>query len=61
MKLYGFSRSSAAFRVRIALNLKGLAHKDGPSICLVANSGKPSISRSTRKGWYRPSKRMGRR
>jgi len=24
MKLYGFSRSSAAFRVRIALNLKGL-------------------------------------
>lgn len=25
MKLYGFSRSSAAFRVRIALNLKGLA------------------------------------
>lgn len=25
MKLYGFSRSSAAFRVRIALNLKGIA------------------------------------
>ena len=24
MKLYGFSRSSAAFRVRIAINLKGL-------------------------------------
>ena len=24
MKLYGFSRSSAAFRVRIALNLKGI-------------------------------------
>ena len=24
MKLYGFSRSSAAFRVRIALNLKGV-------------------------------------
>ncbi|MEE2998233.1 MAG: maleylacetoacetate isomerase [Pseudomonadota bacterium] len=25
MKLYGFSRSSAAFRVRIALNLKGIS------------------------------------
>jgi maleylacetoacetate isomerase len=25
MRLYGFSRSSAAFRVRIALNLKGIA------------------------------------
>ncbi len=30
MKLYGFHRSSAAFRARIALNLKGLAYEQQP-------------------------------
>ncbi|WP_447554410.1 maleylacetoacetate isomerase [Vreelandella sp. EE22] len=30
MKLYGYFRSSAAYRVRIALNLKGLAYSQAP-------------------------------
>src|SRR5579863_9942016 len=30
MKLYGFFRSSAAFRARIALNLKGIAYDQSP-------------------------------
>ncbi|MBP6563015.1 MAG: maleylacetoacetate isomerase [Neisseriaceae bacterium] len=38
MKLYGYFRSSAAYRVRIALNLKGLAY-DHVGVHLVNNGG----------------------
>ena len=39
MKLYSYFRSSAAYRVRIALNLKGLAY-DMVSIHLIKDGGK---------------------
>lgn len=39
MKLYGYFRSSAAYRVRIALNLKGLAH-EAASIHLTRDGGR---------------------
>ncbi|MEI7805807.1 MAG: maleylacetoacetate isomerase [Hyphomicrobiales bacterium] len=38
MKLYGYFRSSAAYRVRIALNLKGIAYDTAP-IHLVKDGG----------------------
>lgn len=43
MKLYGYWRSSAAYRVRIALNLKGLAYQSIP-VHLVRNGGEQHSS-----------------
>jgi maleylacetoacetate isomerase len=41
MKLYGYFRSSAAFRVRIALNLKNLAYETAPVHLRRNDQGKP--------------------
>ena len=38
MKLYGYFRSSAAYRVRIALNLKGLSYEQ-QAVHLTRNGG----------------------
>ncbi|MGO9418341.1 maleylacetoacetate isomerase [Roseiarcus sp.] len=38
MKLYGYFRSSAAYRVRIALNLKAIAYEQAP-VHLIRNGG----------------------
>jgi hypothetical protein len=52
--LYGYYRSSAAYRVRIALNLKGLEYRQQAVNLLRASSVIRPIWHSTRKGWCRP-------
>ena len=59
MKLYTFWRSQAAFRVRIALNLKGLT-RTSLSTSIAATSSSGSTKRRTRRAWCRPCiKTMG--
>ena len=53
MKLHGYFRSSAAYRVRIALNLKGLIAEHLPHHLRKGEQTAPIISRSTRRGWCR--------
>ena len=57
LTLYTYWRSSAAFRVRIALNIKGLPTSRCRSTCCAtaASSASPTISRSIRRDWCRRS------
>ncbi len=54
MKLHGYYRSTASWRVRIALNLKGLTSRPSFAlICARASNARPTTSRAIRKDWCR--------
>ena len=55
MKLYSYFRSSAAYRVRIALNLKGIAYETIPCIWsrTAATIAGRNFARSTRRCAFR--------
>ncbi|MFD0462275.1 hypothetical protein ACFQY9_10710 [Microvirga aerilata] len=50
MKLYTYFRSSAAYRVRIALNLKGVSYDAVPVNLLKGSSARSAMGRSILKG-----------
>ena len=53
MKLHGYFRSSAAYRVRIALNLKGLTVEHLPHHLRKGEQTAPDYLALIHKGWYR--------
>jgi glutathione S-transferase len=57
MKLYNYFRSSASFRVRIALALKGLGYEYLPVHLARATRSSPLMPRSRRTSWCPCSKR----
>ena len=59
MKLHGYFRSSASYRVRIALNLKGLSAEHLPHHLRKGEQcATRPISRSIRRGWCRRCRTM---
>ena len=55
MKLIGYFRSSAAFRVRIALNLKGIKVEQASRHLRKGEQSAPDYAASIHRSWCPPS------
>jgi glutathione S-transferase len=54
MILHGYWRSTAAYRVRIALNWKGIAYDDNPVDLRIGGQRDPDYLRLNPKAWSPP-------